>query len=119
MPGHPKTKTAIVSALGAALLSLSIGAAERPQVPQRVVKFADLDLTRGAGVAALYARIQAAAAEVCEPVIARDLASASYARTCTAAAIGRAIADVNVPQLTSYHMAKSRTMPRIRLADRD
>ncbi len=104
-------KSAICGALCAMLLvslSAPAGAGESIEVQRRVVKFADLDLTHGAGVAELYARIHTAAQDVCEPLIARDLLSVVSARACVARAIERAITDVNSPQLTSYYLAKTR-----------
>jgi UrcA family protein len=75
--------------------------------PKRVVHFADLDLTRSAGVAVLYARIRFAAREVCEPVEDRALRSILARSHCVTQAIARAVADVNVPTLTSYHLTKT------------
>jgi UrcA family protein len=83
--------------------------------PKRVVHFADLDLSRGAGVAALYGRIRFAAREVCEPVQDRALRSIGARTRCMTQAIARAVADVNVPTLTSYHL--TRTGQTITLAE--
>ncbi|TLY72799.1 MAG: UrcA family protein [Gammaproteobacteria bacterium] len=76
-------------------------------VRTRVVQFADLDLTRSAGVMVLYARIKSAAREVCEPINARALAASQAAHECLAESIARAVADVNAPALTGYHLAKT------------
>ena len=76
-------------------------------VRARVVQFADLDLTRSAGVTVLYARIKSAAREVCEPINARALAASQAAHKCAAESIARAVADVNAPALTGYHLAKT------------
>ncbi len=75
--------------------------------PKRVVHFADLDLSRNTGVAALYARLRFAAREVCEPMEVRALRSIGARDRCVTQAIARAVADVNVPTLTSYHLAKT------------
>jgi UrcA family protein len=107
MPRNLNMKAAVGSALCAMLsvsLSAPAGAGEPTEAPRRVVKFADLDLNHGAGVAELYARIRAAARDVCEPLIASDLASTIGARACVAQAIERAVAEVNAPQLTSYYL---------------
>jgi UrcA family protein len=85
------------------------------ELPKRVVHFADLDLTRNAGVAVLYARIRFAAREVCEPVDERIWQSIVARDRCVTQAIARAVADVNVPTLTSYHLTK--TGQRITLAE--
>ena len=76
-------------------------------VRTRVVQFADLDLTRSAGVMVLYARIKSAAREVCKPINARALAASQAAHECLAESIARAVADVNAPALTGYHLAKT------------
>jgi UrcA family protein len=120
MPRHLNIGAAICSALCATLLgalSTPASAGESVQLARRVVKFADLDLTRGAGVAELYSRIRSAARDVCEPPIASDRESTILARACVAQAIERAIADVNSPQLTSYYLAKTRRV--IAVAQRD
>jgi UrcA family protein len=124
MPRHLNMKAAISGGLCAALnaillvsMSVPAGAGESIEVQRRVVKFADLDLTHGAGVTELYARIHSAAQDVCEPLIARDLLSVVSARACVARAIERAIADVNSPQLTSYYLQKTQRM--ITVAHRD
>jgi UrcA family protein len=111
MRRYIKGKTAISCALLAmSLISLnsSAGAVEQENgVPSRRVNFADLDLTRSAGVSTLYARIKAAAAEVCEPEIQSIMpAPVQSVRRCREQAIARAIADVNAPALTSYYLAR-------------
>jgi UrcA family protein len=119
MARNLKSKVAICTALCAMSvisLSASVGASEWPGIPSRVVNFADLDLTRSAGVAALYARIQLAARHVCEPVVPRDLGSEQRGRACAAHAVEQAVADVNAPQLTSYHQEKQGTKAPIVVA---
>ena len=71
--------------------------------PQRVVRYADLDLTRPAGAATLYSRLRAAARDVCDPVNPRDRTSGN----CAEAAMARAVADVNAPVLTDYYLSKT------------
>ncbi len=110
MPRSFSSKAAICSALCAlSVMSLSTPAAASDwlsEIPRRAVHFADLDLTRSAGVAALYMRIQLAAREVCKPLLPRDLGSEQRARDCAVRAVTQAVATVNAPQLTSYHLAK-------------
>jgi UrcA family protein len=70
-----------------------------------VVKYADLDLRRHAGVVELYRRIEAAARAVCAP----RFASASVPATpdvCLTDAIARAVAEINEPTLTRYFAAR-------------
>jgi|HubBroStandDraft_5_1064220.scaffolds.fasta_scaffold294316_2 UrcA family protein len=74
--------------------------------PRRVVKFADLDLTRSEGAAVLYSRISAAAREVCELQLSLpNMQSQTYA--CRHLAIAKAIADVGSQTLTKYYLTKS------------
>ena len=80
------------------------------------VSFADLDLTRSPGVAALYMRIRSAAQQVCGPVDARQLEALTNSRRCTDQAIARAVREVNAPTLTSYYLAK--TNATIKIAQR-
>jgi UrcA family protein len=96
----------------------AVAAAGAPdnELPKRVVHFADLDLTRNAGVAVLYARIRFAARQVCGPVDDRLLQSIVARNLCVTQAIARAVADVNVPMLTDYHLTK--TGQTITLAER-
>ena len=119
MPCHPKLKAAIYLALCAtslAVLSIPAHAGESDGAPSRVVKFADLDLTRSAGVAALYARLQSAARQVCQPVAERDLKAEALARSCEAQAVERAVNEINVPQLASYYRDRTGRKPAISLA---
>ncbi len=84
---------------------------------QRRVTFADLDLQSGAGAATLYSRIRIAARQVCAPsFVGRQWDLIKSTRSCIETAITRAVADVNAPTLTSYHMTKSRQP--IRLAEK-
>ncbi len=110
-----KTKTAVPYALLAILLgSLSACAdayAAPPgyEVATRRVKYGDLDLTRSAGAATLYSRIQYAANAVCEPAassIPRE--SILLTRHCVEQSIARAVADVGAPALTSYYVSKTK-----------
>jgi UrcA family protein len=86
------------------LLSLSaIATAGSPADSSRTVGFADLDLTRPAGVAVLYQRIRTAALEVCRPLLERDLTFAAHSRSCVQDAIARAVDEVNAPALSLQH----------------
>jgi UrcA family protein len=108
-------KTAIPCAMLAILLGpLSACAdvyAAQPgyEFATRTVKYGDLDLTRTAGAVALYSRIQAAARTVCEPVSSSArLESVAITRRCMDQSITRAVADVNAPALTSYHLTRTK-----------
>jgi UrcA family protein len=76
----------------------------------RVVRFADLNLTRPADVAALYQRIRVAAREVCQPLSERDLTLLAASRPCIKDAIDHAVGDINSPTLSRYHQAKTQAL---------
>ncbi len=80
-----------------------------PGIPWRRVHYGDLDLTRDAGVAALYARIRAAAQTVCPPQTSWADKWVEHAESCRFQAVARAVAEVNSPGLTSYYEAKMQT----------
>jgi UrcA family protein len=109
MPRFVNLKTAIPCTMLTILLgSLSAVAAAGPldEVPSRKVNFADLDLTRNAGVAVLYARIKSAAREVCLPTYTWVAEDNKATLQCREQALARAIADVNAPALTGYYLEK-------------
>lgn len=73
------------------------------EVRTELVQFGDLDLSRPAGVQALYRRIQQAARDVCGPEGAAGHLGDS--RECRSSAIARAVAEVDAPLLTERHRA--------------
>jgi UrcA family protein len=75
------------------------------EVATRTVKFADLNLSRPDDVVKLYARIKAAANEVCEPADSRSIDTAVHVRHCKEQAISRAVADAQSSILMAFHMA--------------
>ena len=75
--------------------------------PQQLVRFNDLELHTEAGVAKLYARIRAAAGNVCGRMIDGSPWSAQLAHRCALKAIGQAVERVNLPELTNYYFARS------------
>jgi UrcA family protein len=78
------------------------------------VHFADLDLSRKPDAATLYSRIRSASRQVCEPLVeSTRLDSVSRVRQCVIQSIDRAVADVNAPALTSYHLAKTAQSIRV------
>ena len=111
MPRNFTMQTACVSATLATILAShgAIAATVEPhyEVSQRIVRFADLDISRSAGAATLYARITVAARAVCEPSLSiRELGFNSQTQECQEQAIEHAVTDVNAPALTSYHLMK-------------
>ena len=78
------------------------------KLPQRTVSFSDLDLSHSAGAAVLYSRIKGAAAQVCDQHGVRSLEALTTTRRCIDQAIARAVAEIDVPALTSLYRAKAR-----------
>lgn len=85
---------------------------------QYVVRYSDLDLSKSAGAAALYARLQQAARAVCAPFEGRQLALATQHRACMDRAVAGAVAEVNRPLLSAYHQlrTKGRTAGPVQMA---
>jgi UrcA family protein len=76
-------------------------------VPSVTVRYGDLNLETAAGTQMLYARIAAAARQVCAvPSDVRDLAGLAAARTCEKEAIARAVREVNNPHLAAAYDAR-------------
>jgi UrcA family protein len=70
---------------------------------KHVVSYGDLDLNQPQGIATLYTRVQAAAADVCAPLESVDMARRAHLEPCIADATSRAVQSVNVPALTAYN----------------
>jgi UrcA family protein len=95
--------SAVLGAFACSLAALCT-AAEPTDPPQTTVKFADLNVSKPEGAAALYARIQRAAREVCHPLEARDFRSNAHA-ACVHKAIADAVAKVDRPALFNVYNA--------------
>ena len=65
------------------------------------VRYADLNLSSDAGNAALYARLEAAARQVCGTSDIRDLAQLASVQSCQKVAIARAVQEVHSTQLAA------------------
>ena len=108
------SKTAAPCALLAILLGTLSACADTYAAPgyevaTRTVKYGDLDLSRTAGAAHLYSRIQTAARAVCgSPVSSGVREALLLSRHCMEQSIARAVADVNAPTLTSYYLMKTK-----------
>jgi UrcA family protein len=90
-----------------ALGALATANAASDELPTRVVRYGDLDLTRMDGVITLYGRIREAARDVCSPPALSDRMAHAFTRNCEEHAIAGAVADVNTPLLTSYHLGRT------------
>ena len=98
--------TTTILILTVALSSQLANAGPAPEALSVTVKFADLDLTRSPGVAALYQRLKGAAEMVCAPIAGQDLARQMRFKECIQSAIGTAVAKVDQPALTAYYRAQ-------------
>ncbi len=91
----------------AALCAALVTGARADNVAQMHVKYADLDVTGGAGAAVLYQRIKVAATQVCGLDGERDLGRKAHAQACVDRAIAQAVAKVNAPALTGLYQTKA------------
>lgn len=101
---------ALAALFASPLSALAMTTATLDVPPARVVGYSDLDLSRDSGVATLYSRINSAAREVCEPLDAVLSRLLRERFDCRQEAIAKAVADVNSPALTSYYLAKTRSI---------
>jgi UrcA family protein len=107
---NPRLVTAaIFGALAFGCSAVSI-AADRSDVHQAVVKFADLNQSNQQGAATLYNRIVFAAHEVCESFDTgiRDLPSHARLDACVHRAIADAVTKVGRPELIAVYNARNR-----------
>src|SRR5450432_3579426 len=93
---------AMIGALASSLAAVCT-AADGTEVPQKTVKFADLNVTSTQGAAALYSRIRTAANLVCLPLDHGDLNSKQLMDTCIHKAIADAVARVDQPALYAVY----------------
>ena len=83
----------------------SFAATPAVDAPSVSVRYDDLNLSTTAGVDALYRRISAAARDVCPDIYSRDTNIVLAAQHCQAAAISKAVSQVNSPGLAMLHAA--------------
>jgi len=109
-----KTSTLLRSVLGITIvlfagsqLATTAQAGQIDALPSKTVKFADLNLARPEGIAALYERLQGAADEVCSPGDPRVLVAFENPQKCARASLWHAIGQINDPALTAYAQARS------------
>ncbi len=87
-------------------------------VTQTLVKYGDLDVSSAAGATALYARIHAAAKQVCRSFDGRDLTIQKFKEACIHNAIADAVIKVDQPALFSVYNAKTGASKPIMLVAR-
>ena len=110
----PVRVVGVVLAIAAATLIADIAAAKDRDAVSATVNYTDLDLSRSADTARLYARLKYAAQKVCSSYESREMNVARLHAACYDKALSSAVAEVNDAKLSSLHAAE----PKIRLARR-
>jgi UrcA family protein len=90
-----------------AVTTVSFAAPPSDDPPSVAVRYDDLNLATTAGVSELYSRISHAARAVCPDPYSRDLGIVAASERCRAAAVTRAVSEVNNPQLALLHAART------------
>jgi UrcA family protein len=92
-------------ALNSGLAQSDAGAsgASDPAIPSATVRYSDLNLTSADGVRVLYQRLQAASRQVCRAYEGQEMAQLTRWQTCYTHALDGAVAQLNLPALTSAH----------------
>ncbi len=75
----------------------------------KIVSYADLNLNGEAGARVLHGRLRMAAAQVCAPLRGTSLRERTNWRDCVDPALARAVAKVDEPMLTAYHLRRTGT----------
>jgi UrcA family protein len=96
-------------ALLAAAACLPLGAQAGESVETRVVSYADLDLSTTAGLATMYARIEAAAMDVCgdEPSLIELVRQEAYEQ-CVDSTVAAAVGGARSAALAALHASGRR-----------
>jgi UrcA family protein len=109
-----RARTAV--AMLAGLLAVSVvsvshaGTASQPDTdaPRLTVDYKDLDLSSEKDALTLYRRIETAAREVCPQPTKYSMRITELSRKCVAAAITRAVTEVNSPQLARLNALRNK-----------
>lgn len=96
----------VLAVVGAVASVTSFAGTYSVDAPAVAVRYGDLDLSTPTGVNTLYRRISAAARQVCPDVYSHDPNVALAAEHCQAAAVARAVTEVNNPSLAMLHAAR-------------
>ena len=112
--------TAIFGVLASGLAAVR-AAGDTSDLPQVVVKYGDLNLSRPQGAAVLYSRIAAAARIVCKSfeIDSRSLGSRARMDACVHNAMADAVTAVDQPQLSAIYNSKNGTQPPTVLVSRN
>jgi UrcA family protein len=97
-----------VTAALAACLAVAGVANAQTDAPTVRVRYSDLNLSTQQGSQALYSRIVAAAAQVCQVDDIRNLEAVAAARSCRAQAIAAAVHEVGSPALAARYASEVR-----------
>lgn len=108
-------KLVALAATALAFVGSAAVAAPVTQAREVTVNYADLNLESAAGVEALYARIRAAAKQVCGTAQLNDFYAQADMRACRETAIANAIAKVDNAALAARHANR----PEARYAQAD
>jgi UrcA family protein len=99
-PSQPLT--CFLACAAGAIASLAL-AQPSHAADSRVVRFDDLNLRADAGVARLYDRLRVAARQVCGASYTTNLYAKTSYRRCVSETLSRAVAEVDVAELTARH----------------
>jgi UrcA family protein len=101
----------LISVASTAFLSLVLNAAYADEAPKSLtVQFADLDLSKDEGAAALFNRIKGAAKQVCSAQSSgMTLRDKQRHAACIEFALSNAVARVDRPELTEYVISRNST----------
>lgn len=113
--GAAASRLATWTALGAAALSLFTSSAQAEEaVPQKTVRYADLDLSNAEQAKALYVRLERASKVVCRSFESKDVALRQLYQDCYENALSNAVESVDHANVTALY----RSDENIRLAQR-
>jgi UrcA family protein len=103
-----KIYTAMSCLIVTAALGATLSAAARAEdVPTKTVRFSDLDINKSDGAKTLYARIHAAARDVCEKSTGTDPILRVAFKACVDTAVDKAVKDVNAPMLSQLRFGNT------------
>jgi len=105
---HFNRPSATLAALAACLIAGTAYAGNTGAAPSVAVPYGDLNLTTERGADTLYARLTAAARQVCaaDGVDIRNLQAYAAARACESQAIARAVHEVQAPKVAARLAAR-------------
>jgi UrcA family protein len=102
---HGSMLAALTACMAVGLASIA-HAAPAEGAPSVKVSFADLDLANSKGIDTLYARVTAAAHQVCDVGGTRDLSTWANERACVSQAIANAVRDLRDTRVASSLAAR-------------